>query len=81
MIGLKLEKSAQPASELEVVAGEERHASSVGTSVEEEEDKGEDAEELFEPEAGTMDAPVSMGMSSKLAVHTGPTKIMCWSEN
>lgn len=74
LTGVKLEKSAQPVSELEVTEGEELHDASGRASVEEEEDKGEDAAELLGLEAGAVDVPVSMGMSSKLAVHTGPEK-------
>ncbi len=69
---VKLEKSAQPVSELEVTAEEELHAASGRTAVEE--DKGEEAAGLLGLEAGAVDVPVSMGMSSKLAVHTGPKK-------
>lgn len=65
LTGVKLEKSAQPVSE--VAAGEELHPASA--EGEEEEDKGEVAAGL---EAGAVDVPVSIGMSSKLAVHTGP---------
>lgn len=66
LTGVKLEKSAQPVSE--VAAGEELHPASA-EGEEEEEDKGEEAAGL---EAGAVDVPVSIGMSSKLAVHTGP---------
>ena len=74
LTGVKLEKSAQPVSELEVGAGEVLHASPERTSVvvEEEEDKGQEAAGSLGLEAGAVDVPVSMGMSSKLAVHTGP---------
>lgn len=84
--GVKFEKSAQPVSELEVAEGEELHPASGRTSVEEEEeeeDKGEEAAGLFGLGAGTVDVPVSMGISSKLAVHTGPksnTKLVCKSK-
>lgn len=72
LTGVKLEKSAQPVSEFELAAGDELHPASGRTSaVEEEEDKGEEAAGLV-LEAGAVDVPVSMGMSSKLAVHTGP---------
>lgn len=66
---MKFEKSAQPVSEFEVAVGEELHAASG-----EAEDKGEDAAGLVELEVGAVDVPVSMGMSSKFAVHTGPIK-------
>lgn len=72
LTGVKFEKSAQPVSELEVAAGEALHAASGMTSVEEEEDKGEEAAGSLGLAAGAVDVPVSMGMSSKLAVHTGP---------
>lgn len=75
LTGVKLEKSAQPVSEIEVTAGEELHAALVGTSVEEE-DKGEEAAGMVGLATGARDVPVSMGMSSKLAVHTGPEKSM-----
>lgn len=73
LTGVKLEKSAQPVSELELAAGDELHPASGSTSVEEEEeeDKGDEAAGLA-LEVGAVDVPVSMGMSSKLAVHTGP---------
>lgn len=75
LTGVKLEKSAQPVSELEVAEGEELHAASERACVEEEEgDKGEEAAGLLGLEAGAVEVPVSMGMSSKLAVHTGPEK-------
>lgn len=67
LTGVKLEKSAQPVPELEVAAGEELHPAS--EEEEEEEDKGEEAAGL---ELGAVVVPVSIGMSSKLAVHTGP---------
>lgn len=72
LTGVKLEKSAHPVSE--VPAGVELHADSGRSSVEveEEEDRGEEAAGLLGLEAGAVDVPVSMGMSSKLAVHTGP---------
>ncbi len=70
---VKLEKSAQPVSELVVVAGDELHPVSGGTSVEEEDEaKGEEAAGLLGLGTGAVDVPVSMGMSSKLAAHTGP---------
>lgn len=71
LTGVKFEKSAQPVSELEVAAGEELHAASGSTSVEEE-DKGQEAVGMLGLATGAVDVPVSMGMSSKLAVHTGP---------
>ena len=75
LTGVKLEKSAQPVSELDVAALEELHPASGRTSVgEEEEDKGEEAAGLLGLEAGAVDVPVSIGISSKLAVHTGPKK-------
>lgn len=43
-----------------------------GTTATEEE--GGDEEELMGLEAGAVELPVSMGMSSKFAVHTGPEK-------
>lgn len=60
----KLEKSAQPVSE--VPAEEEFHPD---TAEGDEEDKGEETDGL---EVEATDVPVSIGMSSKLAVHTGP---------
>lgn len=60
---MKLEKSAQPVSEFAVAAGEEFQSA----STEEEEDGGEEAATLE-----AVDVPVSIGISSKLAVHTGP---------
>lgn len=75
LTGVKFEKSAQPVSELELAAGDEFHPASGRTSAEEgEEDKGQEAAGLLGLEAGAVDVPVSMGMSSKLAVHTGPEK-------
>lgn len=74
LTGVKLEKSAQPVSELEVAAEEELHVASGRASVEGDEDKGEEAAGLLGLELGAVDVPVSMGMSSKLAVHTGPKK-------
>lgn len=65
---MKLEKSAQPVSELEVAGGEEFHPASAVV----EEDKGEEAAWL---EAGVVDIPVSIGTSSKFAVHTGPCQV------
>lgn len=70
---MKLEKSAHPVSELKVAAEEELHAVSGGTSVEEE-DKGQEATGMLGLLTRVVDVPVSMGMSSKLAVHTGPKK-------
>lgn len=70
---MKLEKSAQPVSELAVLEGEELHPASGMASVEEgAEDRGQGAAGLVGLDAGAVDVPVSMGMSSKLAVHTGP---------
>lgn len=62
LTGVKLEKSAQPVSELESAAGEELQPDSAAVG-----DGGEAAAAL-----GAVDVPVSIGMSSKLAVHTGP---------
>ena len=77
LTGVKLEKSAQPVSELGLAAGEVLHAASGRTSVEEEDEgKEEQAVGLLGLEVGAVDVPVSMGMSSKLAVHTGPKKII-----
>lgn len=59
-----MEKSAQPVSELP--AEEEFHPD---TAEGDEEDKGEETDGL---EVEATDVPVSIGMSSKLAVHTGP---------
>lgn len=74
-MGVKLEKSAQPVSEPEAGLGEELHAESDRASVGAEEgDRGEEAAGLVGLEAGAVEVPVSMGMSSKLAVHTGPEK-------
>lgn len=72
---MKLEKSAQPVSLLVVAAaGDELHPVSGRTSVEgEDKAKGEEAAGLFGLDAGAVDVPVSIGMSSKFAVHTGPT--------
>lgn len=64
---MKLEKSAQPVSEFELAGGEELHAASG-----EVEDKGEDAAGLLGLEFEAVDVPVSIGISSKFAVHTGP---------
>lgn len=63
-----MQKLAQPVSELDKVVGEELHATSGGASVEEDVVEG-----LLELAAGAVEVPVSIGMSSKLAVHTGPT--------
>lgn len=62
LTGVKLEKSAQPVSELELVAGEELQPVSAGG--------GDGGDGATAPAA--VDVPVSIGMSSKLAVHTGP---------
>lgn len=62
---MKLEKSAQPVSEFELAAGEELHA--VSGEVE-----GEDGAGLLGLEFEAVDVPVSIGISSKFAVHTGP---------
>lgn len=59
---MKLEKSAQPVSELELAAGEELQPVSAEVG-----DGGDGAAAL-----AAVDVPVSIGMSSKLAVHTGP---------
>lgn len=78
LTGVKLEKSAQPVSELELAGGEALHAASGRASVEEvEDDKGEEAAGLLGLAAEAVDVPVSMGMSSKLAVHTGPAVLCC----
>lgn len=66
-----MEKSAQPVSELWVAAGEEFQVASGMTSVEEEDSRGEGVEVLG-LEVGAVEVPVSMGISSKVAVHTGP---------
>lgn len=63
LTGVKLEKSAQPVSEFVVAAGEEFQPA----SAEVEEGGGEEAATLE-----AVDVPVSIGISSKLAVHTGP---------
>lgn len=73
LTGVKFEKSAQPVSELEVAALEELHAAPGSTSVEEG-DKGEEAAGMLGLATEAVDVPVSMGMSSKLAVHTGPKR-------
>lgn len=75
LTGVKLEKSAQPVSELEGAGGVLLQPASGRSSVEEG-DKGEEAAGLLGLEAGAVDVPVSMGMSSKLAVHTGPKKVL-----
>lgn len=73
LTGVKLEKSAQPVSELGLAGGEALHAASGRASVEGvEDDRGETAAGLLGLAAEAVDVPVSMGMSSKLAVHTGP---------
>lgn len=64
LTGVKLEKSAQLT---DPAAVEEVH--SAPAEGEEDEDIAEETAGL---EAGAIDVPVSMGMSSKLAVHTGP---------
>lgn len=68
LTGEKLEKSAQPVSGLDA-AGVEVHAGSERAFVEE--DEGDDAGGLLE--GGAVEEPVSMGTSSKLAVHIGPS--------
>lgn len=60
---MKLEKSAQPVSELAV--GEELQPVPADVG-----DGGDPA--AAAAALGVVDVPVSMGMSSKLAVHTGP---------
>lgn len=70
LTGVKLEKSAQLLWGLDVTAGPEFHADSGGALEEEEGDTAG----LLGLRAGAVDVPVSMGMSSKLAVHTGPLK-------
>lgn len=68
--GEKLEKSAQPVSTPgAAAAGDEFQAASAGAAVVE--DKGEDASGVLGLEAAAAPEPVSMGTSSKLAVHTG----------
>lgn len=62
LTGVKLEKSAQPVSELALAAGEELQPVSAEVG-----DGGDGAAAL-----AAVDVPVSIGMSSKLAVHTGP---------
>lgn len=64
LTGVKLEKSAQLLSGL---GPTEFHAASGGALEEE-----GDTSVLLGLGAGAVDVPVSMGMSSKLAVHTGP---------
>lgn len=59
---MKLEKSAQPVSELELAAGEELQPVSAEVG------GGGDGTAAL----AAVDVPVSIGMSSKLAVHTGP---------
>lgn len=59
---MKLEKSAQPVSEFELAAGEELQPVSAEVG-----DGGDGTAAL-----AAVDVPVSIGMSSKLAVHTGP---------
>lgn len=44
-----------------------------GTTSEEEETSG-----LLRLEAGAVEVPVSIGTSSKLAVHTGPSNLNYW---
>lgn len=65
-----MEKSAQPVSE--VPAEEEFHPDNAEGD---EEDKGEETDGL---EVEAIDVPVSIGMSSKLAVHTGPKEREGW---
>lgn len=65
-----MEKSAQPVSE--APAEEEFHPD---TAEGDEEDKGEETDGL---EVEAIDVPVSIGMSSKLAVHTGPKEREGW---
>lgn len=68
-----MEKSAQPVSALLDPAEGLLHAVSGRTSVvEDEEDKVGEVTGLLGLEGGAEDVPVSMGISSKLAVHTGP---------
>lgn len=62
LTGVKLEKSAQPVSELELAAGEELQPVSAEVG------DGGDAAAALE----AVDVPVSMGMTSNVAVHTGP---------
>lgn len=76
LTGVKLEKSAQPVSELKVTAGEELHAVSLSTSGDEE-DKGQEAAVMLDLLTEAVDVPVSIGISSKLAVHTGPKHKTC----
>ncbi|TNN40665.1 hypothetical protein EYF80_049159 [Liparis tanakae] len=76
---VELEKSAQPVAALEGaggVAGAALHDASSESSVEEggEEDAAAGAAGAVGLDAGAVDVPVSMGMSSKLAVHTGPKR-------
>ena len=66
---LKLQKFAQPVSVLLVAEEEELQATSAGVSVEE-----DTAAELVGLAGGAEEVPVSIGMSSKLAVQTGPAK-------
>lgn len=71
-----MEKSAQPVAALEGAGGvavAALHDASSESSVEE--GGGEDtAAGAAGLDAGAVDVPVSMGMSSKLAVHTGPKR-------
>lgn len=64
LTGVQLEKSAQPVSEGALAVGEELQPVSAEVG-----DGGEGAAAL-----GVVGVPVSMGMSSKFAVHTGPDK-------
>lgn len=67
LTGVKLEKSAQPVSELGSAAGEELQPDSAAVG-----DGGDAATTAAAATLGAVDVPVSIGMSSKLAVHTGP---------
>lgn len=65
LTGVKLEKSAQPVSAFGWAAAGELQPVSA--------DAGDGGAGTAELEA--VDVPVSIGMSSKLAVHTGPWKV------
>lgn len=65
LTGVKLEKSAQPVSAFELAAAEELQPVSADAG-----DRGAGTAALE-----AVDVPVSIGMSSKLAVHTGPWNI------
>lgn len=65
LTGVKLEKSAQPVSAFELAAAEELQPASADAG-----DGGAGTAAL-----GAVDVPVSIGMSSKLAVHTGPESV------